>query len=77
MPTTPPAPEEIIINVVFLSPPDDISDLSLAIHMFSKLLDLPLTSCMTEFAKAIKIYYNVTLHCDYTFQFLAVSQSLV
>lgn len=30
-PTAPATPEEIIINVVFLSPPDDISDLSLAI----------------------------------------------
>jgi hypothetical protein len=76
-PTAPAAPEEIIINVVFLSPPDDISDLSLAIHVSPKFLDFPLTSCMTVFAKAIKDFYSVNLHCNYTFQFLAVSQSLV
>ena len=74
MATAATAPEEsVIINIVFLSPPDDVSDLCLAIHVSPKLLYLPLTFCMPVFMTAIQNFYRVTLHCDYTFQFLAVS----
>ena len=77
-PATPAATEEtVFINIVFLSHPADISDLYLGTYVSTKFLDLPLIESIPVFMMAIKNFFKVTLDCDYTFQFFAVSQPLV